>query len=48
VPAQDVAIAAGGAKEVTWPVTVPNEAISIGWEAAAEETGGRPIALAIG
>jgi len=42
VPAQDVAIAAGGAKEVTWPVTVPNEVVSIGWEAAAEEAGDAP------
>ena len=32
-------IAAGGAKEVAWPVTVPADVVSIAWEAAAEETG---------
>jgi uncharacterized protein YfaS (alpha-2-macroglobulin family) len=38
-PPQDVVIAAGGAKEVVWPVDVPAEAFSITWEAAAEEQG---------
>ena len=37
---QDVTVAAGSAKEVVWPVTVPVDAFSIAWEAAAEETGG--------
>ena len=34
---QDVVLAAGAAKEVVWPVSVPAEAFSITWEAAAEE-----------
>ncbi|MCE9660511.1 MAG: alpha-2-macroglobulin [Burkholderiales bacterium] len=34
---QDVVLAAGAAKEVVWPVSVPAEAFSIAWEAAAEE-----------
>ncbi len=37
LPPQDVVLAAGAAKEVVWPVSVPAEAISIAWEAAAEE-----------
>ena len=37
LPPQEIAIAAGGAKEVTWPVTVPADAASIAWEASAEE-----------
>ena len=37
LPPQDVVLAAGTAKEVVWPVSVPAEAISIAWEAAAEE-----------
>lgn len=36
---QDVTIAAGGAKEVVWPVDVPADAFSVAWEAAAEEQG---------
>jgi hypothetical protein len=40
---QEVAIPAGGAKEVTWPVTVPAEAVAIAWEASAEELGSGPI-----
>jgi hypothetical protein len=39
LPAQDVVLAAGAAKEVVWPISVPAEAFSIAWEAAAEETG---------
>ena len=39
-PPQDVVIAAGGAKEVLWPVDVPAEIFSIAWEAAAEDQGG--------
>ncbi|MGZ5207032.1 MAG: alpha-2-macroglobulin family protein, partial [Caldimonas sp.] len=34
---QDVVLAPGSAKEVTWPVSVPAEAFSIVWEAAADE-----------
>lgn len=37
---QEVAIAAGSAKEVAWGVAVPPEASSIQWDAAAEELGG--------
>ena len=37
---QDVVVAAGAAKEITWGVAVPPEAFSITWEAAAEEQGG--------
>ena len=35
LPPQDVVLAAGAAKEVLWPVSVPAEAVSIDWEAAA-------------
>jgi uncharacterized protein YfaS (alpha-2-macroglobulin family) len=41
LPAQDVVVAAGGAKEITWPVTVPADTVSVAWEAAAEEIGGQ-------
>ena len=37
---QDVVVAAGGAKEITWGVAVPAAAYSVTWEAAAEELGG--------
>ncbi|MBC7993316.1 MAG: alpha-2-macroglobulin [Rhizobacter sp.] len=37
---QEVVVAAGAAKEITWGVAVPPEAFSITWEAAAEEQGG--------
>lgn len=37
---QEVVVAAGSAKEITWGVAVPAEAYSITWEAAAEETAG--------
>lgn len=37
---QEVAIPAGTAKELTWGVAVPPEALSIAWEAAADEVGG--------
>lgn len=40
LPAQDVVVPAGGAKEVVWSIDVPAEAFSIAWEAAAEEQGG--------
>jgi hypothetical protein len=36
---QEVVLAAGGAKEVAWPVSVPGDSKDIGWEATAEETG---------
>ena len=39
-PPQEVVVAAGAAKEITWGVAVPPEAFSITWEAAAEEQGG--------
>ncbi|CAN5921246.1 MG2 domain-containing protein [soil metagenome] len=39
LPAQDVVIAAGAAKEVTWPISVPADAFSVNWEAAADEQG---------
>ena len=39
LPPQDVVVAAGGAKEVSWPVSVPAEAVGLAWEAAVEETG---------
>ena len=39
LPAQDVVLAAGAAREVVWPVSVPAEAFSIAWEAAADESG---------
>jgi alpha-2-macroglobulin len=35
--AQDVVLAAGSAKEVVWPISVPAGAFSITWEAAADE-----------
>jgi uncharacterized protein YfaS (alpha-2-macroglobulin family) len=34
---QDVALPAGAAREITWPVNVPAEAFSITWEGGAEE-----------
>ena len=37
---QDVVVAAGAAQELVWPVSVPPEAFSMTWEAAAEEQGG--------
>lgn len=37
---QELTLAAGAAQEITWPVDVPAEASSIGWEAAVEEVGG--------
>ena len=37
---QEVVVAAGSAKEITWGVAVPPEVYSIAWEAAAEELGG--------
>ena len=40
LPAQDVLIAAGTAKELSWPIAVPADAFSVSWEAAADEQGG--------
>lgn len=37
---QQVQLAPGSAKEVSWPVDVPADAFSLGWEAAVEEIGG--------
>ncbi len=37
---QNVVLAAGGAKEVAWPVEVPADAISVAWDAGAEEQTG--------
>ena len=41
LPAQDVVVAAGKALEVVWPVDVPADALSIAWEASAEEAGAK-------
>ncbi|MEO8079754.1 MAG: MG2 domain-containing protein, partial [Caldimonas sp.] len=38
---QDVVVPAESAKEVVWPVSVPAEAFSITWEAAADEAGAK-------
>ena len=38
---QDVVLTAGAVKEVVWLVSVPAEAFSINWEAAAEEAGAK-------
>ncbi|MBK7059704.1 MAG: alpha-2-macroglobulin [Rubrivivax sp.] len=40
LPPQDVDIAAGGARELLWPVDVPAEVFSISWDAAVQEQGG--------
>ncbi|MEN9629405.1 MAG: hypothetical protein RJA10_2632 [Pseudomonadota bacterium] len=40
LPPQDVTVPAGGAKELSWPVDVPADGMSIVWEAAADEQGG--------
>ncbi|MEO8807881.1 MAG: alpha-2-macroglobulin family protein, partial [Burkholderiaceae bacterium] len=37
---QDVVLAAGSAKEISWPINVPADVFSVAWEAAAEEQGG--------
>lgn len=39
-PAQELTLAPDAAQALSWPVDVPAEAFSIGWEAAAEEIGG--------
>ncbi|MES1163658.1 MAG: alpha-2-macroglobulin, partial [Rhizobacter sp.] len=40
LPAQDVVVAAGAAKELVWPVSIPADAFSVSWEAGADEQGG--------
>ena len=40
LPPQDLQLPAGSAQEIGWPVTVPAQAFSIGWEAAVQEQGG--------
>ncbi len=42
LPAQDVVVPAGAAKELVWPVSVPADAFSITWEAGADEQSGAP------
>ncbi len=37
---QDLVLAAGSAKEISWPISVPADVSSVSWEAAAEEQGG--------
>jgi uncharacterized protein YfaS (alpha-2-macroglobulin family) len=37
---QEVVLPAGGAQELAWPVDVPDDVFSIGWEGAAIEQGG--------
>ena len=39
LPPQDVVIAAGAATELVWSINVPLDAISLTWEASAEEQG---------
>ena len=41
LPAQDVVVGAGQAKEIVWPIDVPADAFSIAWEASAEERAAR-------
>src|ERR1700712_1749678 len=41
LPAQDVVVGAGAAKEVVWPIDVPADAFSITWEASAEASGAK-------
>lgn len=40
LPPQEVTLAAGAAQEIGWPIDVPADAFSIGWEAAVDEQGG--------
>ena len=41
LPPQELVLAAGAAKELQWPVDVPADIDSIGWEAAADEQAGK-------
>ncbi len=40
LPAQELELAAGAARELSWPVEIPADASSIAWEASADEQGG--------
>ncbi|QPF73030.1 alpha-2-macroglobulin [Roseateles sp. DAIF2] len=40
LPAQDLTLAAGAARELQWTVTVPPGAVSLAWEAEVAEQGG--------
>lgn len=40
LPTQDLTLAAGTARELAWPVTVPLGVFSIAWEAEVQEQGG--------
>ena len=41
LPVQEIALAAGAAQEVVWPVDVPADAFSITWEASADAAGAK-------
>lgn len=41
LPAQDVTVPAGGATQLSWPISVPPDAFSIAWEGSATEQGGQ-------
>ena len=41
LPPQELVLAAGAAKEISWPVAVPVGAFSITWEATADEVGNK-------
>ncbi len=43
LPPQEVLLPAGSAREVAWPLTVPERAFSISWEAAVDETAGSGV-----
>ncbi len=47
LPAQDVVLPPGEARELLWPIDVPAEAEHIVWEAAAEEAGGAKDSLKV-
>ncbi len=40
LPPQELQLPAGAAREVSWPLVVPERAFSIAWEAAVDEVGG--------
>lgn len=46
LPAQDLVLPAGGARELVWPVTVPAGTVSITWAAAVQEQAAAPAAAA--
>ena len=41
LPQQELMLSAGSAREVSWPLAVPERAFSIAWEAAVDEVGGQ-------